>query len=343
MSIQVENISKTIDGRPIIQDISFEWRPQRIIGLVGRNGAGKTTLFRTLANHYLPTSGTLSIDGVDVQTTPVARQNLFYVDTQNNFFDGQTLAQISALYAEGYPKFDTDRLKQLLAEEQLPIKSRYRQLSKGQRMLFQILLALVSGTAYIILDEPFDGLDILVRERIVGRIVNEIAERPTSFLISSHNLEELDGLCDQVLFLKDDQLVANYDLETLRATAKKLQLVFPDKHVPAVVKDHGKLIKVYGRVLEVYFDHYTPELEAELKAAQPVMMAPCPLTISDVFRVKLGDQRAVMGGEWHDQSTSSSFMVVANAVVASMAARLAAGDWANDGHPNDSVATYFSR
>ena len=115
-------------------------------------------------------------------------------------------------------------------------------------------------------------------------------------MISSHNLDELDGLCDQVLFLQHHELVADYDLESLRATARKFQLVFADKHIPAVVKEHGQLIKVYGRVLEVYFADYTPTIETALQQKQPLMMAVQPLTITDVFRVKLGDRQAVWGG-----------------------------------------------
>ncbi|VDG23370.1 ATP-binding cassette domain-containing protein [Lactiplantibacillus mudanjiangensis] len=297
MSIQVKGISKNIQHRPIITDITFDWQPGRIVGLVGRNGAGKTTLFRTLAAHYLPDAGQLIIDDQNVDQKPLARQNLFYIDTQNNFFSNQTLKQLGDTYALGYPDFDVNRLQTLLSEEKLTPTSRYRQLSKGQRMLFQILLALASGTPYIILDEPFDGLDILVRERIVARIVDAVSDQQTSFLISSHNLTELDGLCDQVLLLKDQQLVANYDLEQFRTQARKLQLVFPTKTLPAVVKDAGHLVKVYGRVLEVYFDHYTDDVDAALKAAKPVMMEPCPLTITDLFRVKLGDQAAVMVGD----------------------------------------------
>lgn len=297
MSIKVSGLSKTINQQPILTEISFEWPATRIIGLVGRNGAGKTTLFRTMADHYRPDAGTMTIDGQDVSQHPAARQKLFYIDTQNNFFGNQTLGQIATQYAIGYTNFDTSRFEQLLKTERLTLKSHYRQLSKGQRMLSQILLALASDAPYVILDEPFDGLDILVRERIVALIVSAAADRQISFLISSHNLDELDGLCEQALFLKDQHLVANYDLEALRQRARKLQLVFKTKTVPAVIKDHGQLINVYGRVLEVYFDDYTDELDAELKAADPVMMTDCPLTITDVFRVKLGDARNLLGGE----------------------------------------------
>ncbi|MCT4457907.1 ABC transporter ATP-binding protein [Lactiplantibacillus paraplantarum] len=296
MSIQVKTLSKRIDNRDILRGITFTWQPGRIVGLVGRNGVGKTTLFRTMADHYLADEGELVIDGQSVLQQPQCRQKLFYIDTQHHFFGGQRLRQIITTYALAYDNFDQPRLMQLLAVEQLSIKSYYQQLSKGQQMLFQILLALASNVPYIILDEPFDGLDILVRERIVAHIVDEVAERGTSFLISSHNLDELDGLCDQVLFLQQHELVADYDLENLRATARKFQLVFADKNVPAVVKEHGQLIKVYGRVLEVYFANYTPAIEMALQQAQPLMMAAQPLTITDVFRVKLGNRQAVWGG-----------------------------------------------
>jgi len=297
MGIKVSGLSKSINQQLIIENVTFDWQPGRIIGLVGRNGAGKTTLFRTMAAHYLADHGTLVIDGEDVAQKPAVRRRLFYIDTQNNFFNHQPLSQLIKTYALSYDHFDSQRMLRLLAEEQLTATSHYQQLSKGQRMLFQILLALASQTPYIILDEPFDGLDVLVRERIVARIVDEMTSRQASFLISSHNLDELDGLCDQILFLKKHQLIANYNLEQLRATARKFQLVFPQKEVPAIVKETGQLIKVYGRVLEVYFADYTPTIEAALQAADPVMMADQPITVTDVFRVKLGDHQAVMVGE----------------------------------------------
>ncbi|WP_047999810.1 ATP-binding cassette domain-containing protein [Lactiplantibacillus herbarum] len=297
MGIKVSGLSKSINQQLIIENVTFDWQPGRIIGLVGRNGAGKTTLFRTMAAHYLADHGTLVIDGADVAQKPAVRRRLFYIDTQNNFFNYQTLSHLIKTYALSYDHFDSQRMLRLLAEEQLAVTSHYQQLSKGQRMLFQILLALASQTPYIILDEPFDGLDVLVRERIVTRIVDEMTSRQASFLISSHKLDELDGLCDQILFLKNHQLIANYDLEQLRVTARKFQLVFPQKAVPAIVKENGQLIKVYGRVLEVYFADYTPTIETALQAAEPVMMADQPITVTDVFRVKLGDYQAVMVGE----------------------------------------------
>ncbi|MCS8605181.1 ATP-binding cassette domain-containing protein [Lactiplantibacillus pentosus] len=297
MSIEVKALSKQIDRREILTDITFTWQPGRIVGLVGRNGVGKTTLFRTMADHYLADGGELVIDGQSVLQQPQCRQKLFYIDTQHNFLGSQRLRQIITTYALGYDDFDQLRLEQLLKVEHLSVKSHYQQLSKGQQMLFQILLALASKVPYIILDEPFDGLDLLVRERIVTHIIDEVAERGTSFLISSHNLDELDGLCDQVLFLEQHELIANYDLEALRSKARKFQLVFADKHMPDVVKQQGQLIKVYGRVLEVYFPDFTPAIETALHQAQPLMMAEQPLTIADVFRVKLGDRQAVLGGE----------------------------------------------
>ena len=172
MSIQVKALSKRIDNREILRGITFTWQPGRIVGLVGRNGVGKT------------------------------RQKLFYIDTQRHFFGGQRLRQIITTYALAYDDFDQSQLTALLAAEHLSTKSYYQRLSKGQQMLFQILLALASHVPYIILDEPFDGLDIIVRERIVAYMVEEVAEHGVSFLISSHNLDELDGLCDQVLFME---------------------------------------------------------------------------------------------------------------------------------------------
>lgn len=287
MTLQVKQLSKQIDKRLIIEDISFEWAPGEIIGLVGRNGVGKTTLFRTMMNHYVANGGEVLVDGTSTLAKPALQQRLFFLDTQYNFLNNYRLWELPDFFKLVYGKFDQERYMQLLADFKLNRNSQYRRLSKGMRALVNMILALSSNATYIILDEPFDGLDVIVRENIATMIIDEVADQEKGFLISSHDLNELDGLSDRVLLLKDAKLLHDYNLEDVRSKAKKLQLVFNDKEIPAVLKAHSQVIRASGRVLVVVITDYTPEIDQELRALHPVLFEELPLTLEDLFRANL--------------------------------------------------------
>ncbi|MFC6273906.1 ATP-binding cassette domain-containing protein [Levilactobacillus tangyuanensis] len=287
MTLQVKQLAKEIDGRTIIDQISFDWAPGEIIGLVGRNGAGKTTLFRTMMNHYVADTGTVTVDGVDLHKVPAQQRQVFFIDTQYNFLDNYRLRQLPDMYELVYPNFDRERYAALLVKFELKEADQYRRLSKGMRALVNLILALTSNATYIILDEPFDGLDVIVRENIATMVIDEIAEEKKGFLISSHDLNELDGLSDRVLLLKENRLSQDYNLEEVREHAKKLQLVLKDREIPAVLKEHSHLIRVSGRVLVVVITDYTDEIDRQLRALEPVLLEELPLTLEDLFRANL--------------------------------------------------------
>lgn len=285
--LRVNKLSKTIDHRAIIEDISFDWRPGEIVGLVGRNGVGKTTLFRTMTNQYIADQGSVAIDDQKFTDVPAVQRQLFFIDTQYNFLSNYRLSELPDFYELVYTDFDRARYTDLLQRFELGAQDQYRRLSKGMRALVNLILALTSNVPYIILDEPFDGLDVIVRENIATMVIDEVADQTKGFLISSHDLNELDGLSDRVLLLKDSHLAHDYNLEDVRAKAKKVQLVFKDKVVPDVLKQHSQLIRVSGRVLIVVFPEYTPELEAAVRALNPVLFEELPLTLEDLFRANL--------------------------------------------------------
>lgn len=285
--LRVSELSKTINKNVIIEDISFDWQPGEIVGLVGRNGVGKTTLFRTMTQQYLADHGQVVIDDQDLTTVPAMQRQLFFIDTQYNFLANYQLRELPGFYAAVYDRFDRSRYRALLQKFDLNENAQYRRLSKGLRALVNLILALAANAPYIILDEPFDGLDVIVRENIASMVIDEVADQQKGFLISSHDLNELDGLSDRVLFLKDSRLVHDYNLEDVRAKAKKVQLVFQDKQIPAVLKANSQLIRVSGRVLVVVFPDYTPEIERQLQDLQPVLFEELPLTLEDLFRANL--------------------------------------------------------
>lgn len=287
MSLQVENLSKQINGRDIISEISFQWQPGEIIGLVGRNGVGKTTLFRTMMNHYEADTGRVLIDDQDPRHMPERQRQVFFLDTQYNFMNNYSLKELATFFVITYPQFDQQRYTELLAHFELNAGSQYRRLSKGMRALVNVILALASNATYLILDEPFDGLDVIVRENIATMVIDEVADQQKGFLISSHDLNELDGLSDRVLLLKESHLAHDYNLEDIRATAKKIQLVLRDKQIPEILKQRSKLIRVSGRVLVVVITNYDEAIDQELRALNPVLLEELPLTLEDLFRANL--------------------------------------------------------
>jgi len=175
----------------------------------------------------------------------------------------------------------------LLAQYRLPLKQNYRQLSKGMRGLFNIILAISSHARYILLDEPFDGLDVIIRKNVIRLLLDQVGEQQFSLLITSHNLAELEPLIDRTLILKDRTISHDYRLETLRQTARKLQLVLKTNEIPALVKEKGRLLNISGRVMVVYFPDYTDKIKQELSALDPVLCEALPITLEDVFEANL--------------------------------------------------------
>lgn len=290
--MKVNNLQKTIDGQAILEEINFSLNPQEIVGLVGRNGSGKTTLFRTLAGHYLLDGGEVTIAGMDLAKAVEQKTQLFYIDELDNFLKYYSLKKINEFYRLAYPKFDQDRYLALLKENEFHQRMTYRRLSKGMQGLYQMILAISSEANYLLLDEPFDGLDVIVRKKVIALLLDHLATHENcSIMIASHNLAELEGIIDRVLLLKGKSIVKDYSLEQMREHARKLQLVFRRKGVPAFVKEQAKLLSIQGRVVTVIFEEYTSELADQLKALEPVVMEELPLSLEDLFEANLRQEK----------------------------------------------------
>lgn len=287
----VKQLTKTIDHRSVLKDIEFELSESEIVGLVGRNGSGKTTLLRVLAGQYLPDTGDITIDQKSVFQHPIVKQEIFFIDEKENFLRTYSLQKIAKFYQIAYPKFNQLLFSDLVKKHEFSLKQNYRQLSKGQQALFQIILAVSSNARYLLLDEPFDGLDVIVKKEVIGLLMEHLSEHSRTALISSHNLTELENLVDRVLLLKNQSIIKDYRLEEMRENAKKLQLVFKTKKVPSVVKENSKMLDFQGRVVTVVFEHFSEELEAAIKEFDPIVYEELPLSLEDLFEANLKQHR----------------------------------------------------
>lgn len=285
--LTIEHLDKQINQQFILENINFEQAPGEIIGLVGRNGAGKSTLLKCIAGHYLLDDGQILIEQQSLATNLALKTQIFYIDEDQLFFNHLTLQKIGRFYQQAYPQFDLAQMTTLMAQYQLKNTQNYRQLSKGMRGLFNIILAISSHAQYLLLDEPFDGLDVIIRKNVIRLLLDQVGQRQVSLLITSHNLAELEPLIDRTLILKDRTIQQDYQLETLRETARKLQIVLKTTEVPALIKEQGRLLNISGRVMVVYFPNYTDELAQQIAALEPVLCEPLPITLEDIFEANL--------------------------------------------------------
>lgn len=294
--MDVQKLTKIIHQQLILDDISFSLPKGEIVGLVGRNGTGKTTLLRTLAGQYISEKGEIIIEGSNILTSPMFKEEIFYIDEKANFFASYTLDQLYRFYSYVYPQFDHIMYQELMSTHHLQRTMRFKSISKGMQGLFKMILAISSKASYLLLDEPFDGLDIIVRKEVIALLVGYIEETGNTALIASHDLSELDHLVDRVFFLKGAALSLGYELEKTKEQARKLQLVFKQKTIPDYIKQHTTILSIQGRVVVVLLDHYTPEVFAELQALEPLLIEELPLSLEDLFIAKLGEnQKGVRG------------------------------------------------
>lgn len=286
--MKVTNLRKQMDDEIIITQINFELYPNEIVGLIGRNGSGKTTLFRTIAGNYLPETGDILLDDVSIYQDPSQKSQIFYIDELDNFLKSYNLKKLNQFYRLAYPQFDQDLYLHLVQENGFPEHLNYRRMSKGMQGLYQMILAIASGAKYLLLDEPFDGLDVIVRKKVIGLLLEHVAsEAGRSVLIASHNLKELEDIIDRALLLKGKTIVRDYRLESMRENARKLQLVFKTKKIPAVVKENSKLLTIQGRVITAVFERFTPDLAQAIKDCEPLLMEELPLSLEDLFEANL--------------------------------------------------------
>lgn len=286
MRIEIKDLAERIEHQDILHDINFTWHTGEIMGLVGRNGAGKTTLMRTITAAYRPNSGTVLLDDHDLALEPAMRTHMVFLDNDNLFFGGTRLRKVADFYATAYPRFDGNQFTDLLDKNNIDTTATFNSLSKGNRAYVLMALALATNAEFILLDEPFDGLDVIVREQIIDLVIDTATQGARTFMIASHNLDELDGLADRVAFLKHGTISQVYTLEDVRAEAVKMQLVFRDGAVPAVVQEHGRIVSRRGRVLEVIFPTYTDAVAQALAKAKPVMQDELPLQLTDLFKLE---------------------------------------------------------
>ena len=286
--IQVKDLVKTFDGFRALDNANVTVPQGAIYGLVGPNGAGKTTLLRHLTGVYRPDSGTLSVDGWEVWENPAVKTRIASIPDDWYYFMQASIREMMRYYKGFYPQFNRERYEKLKSVFALNETQPIRRMSKGMQKQAAFWLAMCCMPDYLILDEPVDGLDPVMRRQVWGLIMQDVAERGTTVLVSSHNLRELEDVCDHVGIMNKGTVLLERSLSELQDNTVKLQIVF-DGDAPELPESLTVLHRsAVGRVHTIIFRGAQHDIEAALAQFKPVFMEAVPLTLEEIFIYELG-------------------------------------------------------
>ena len=296
--IKINNVVKTFDGFRALDGLTMHVEKGSIYGLVGPNGAGKSTILRHITGVYRPDSGSILVNGQPVYENPAVKVKMGVIPDELYYFNSASTRDMMKFYRGLYPQFDDKRyeaLKKIFTEvdENHPI----RRLSKGMQKQSAFWLALCCQPEVLVLDEPVDGLDPVMRRQIWSLLMGDVAQRGTTVLVSSHNLRELEDVCDHVGILSHGKVLLERSLSELQDNIVKLQLAFHTPELPRLPEGIDVLHTAQlGRVWTLIVRGSMDEVKNRFAALNPILMEALPLTLEEIFIYELGGE----GYEVHD-------------------------------------------
>ena len=286
--IEVKDVIKTFDGFSALNAATLTVPQGSVYGLVGPNGAGKSTLIRHLTGIYRQDAGVVRMDGQDVWENAALKSRVAAIPDDWFYFHQATIRDMMRFYRGFYPNFSMERYEKLKEVFNISEKMPIRRMSKGMQKQVAFWLALSSMPDYLILDEPVDGLDPVMRRQVWSLMMGDVAERGTTVLVSSHNLRELEDVCDHVGIMDHGKVLLERSLAALQDNMVKLQVVFKEgmDDVPADLPVlHASRL---GRVHTLIMRMSAEEATARLNVYDPVLVDAVPLTLEEIFIYELG-------------------------------------------------------
>ena len=285
--IEVRNVVKEFDGFRALDGMSMTVPKGSVYGLVGPNGAGKSTIIRHLTGIYRQDSGEILVEGTPIFETPEVKSRIAYIPDDIFYFSNASIREMADFYRSVYPHFDEERFKKLGEVFKLDPKRQMRRLSKGMQKQAAFWVAVSLRPEILILDEPVDGLDPVMRRQIWSIIMADVAENGTTVLVSSHNLRELEDVCDHVGIMNKGKVMLERSLTDLQENIVKIQLALPDGGtLPEGLDILHK--SSTGRLQSLIMHGSAAELEEKLAEAQPLFIDVVPLTLEEIFIYELG-------------------------------------------------------
>ena len=287
--IEVRGLKKTFDGFAALDGADLSVPRGAVYGLVGPNGAGKTTLLRHLTGVYHQDSGSVTFDGEEVWENAGVKARIASIPDDWFYFMQAGLRDMMRFYRGFYPAFSMERYEKLKEVFQLDEKRPIRRLSKGMQKQAAFWLALSAMPDYLILDEPVDGLDPVMRRQVWSLLLGDVADRGTTVLVSSHNLRELEDVCDHVGILNKGKVLLERSLSDLQDNTVKIQAAYAAAEEPALPPELEVLHRsAVGRVYTYIIRGKREDILHRMQALSPLLLEAIPLTLEEIFIYELG-------------------------------------------------------
>ena len=290
--LEAKNVVKAFDGFRALDGLTLTVPRGAIYGLVGPNGAGKSTLLRHVTGVYRQDSGSVLLEGDPIYENPAAKARIASIPDELYYFLSASTRDMMRFLRGFYPRFDTARYEALkdvftTVSDRQPI----RRLSKGMQKQAAFWLAMCCRPDILVLDEPVDGLDPVMRRQVWGLLMGDVAEHGTTVLVSSHNLRELEDVCDHVGILSRGKVLIERSLSDLQENLVKMQVVFQEREMPRLPEDLEVLhVSRVGRIHTLIVRGNATEVTNRLAAFGPILLEALPLTLEEIFIYELGGE-----------------------------------------------------
>lgn len=295
--IKVENVIKTFDGFKALDGLNLHVEKGSVYGLVGPNGAGKSTIIRHLTGIYRQDSGKVTIDGQEVFDNADIKRRIAYIPDDLYFFLNSDMDDMAKFYQGIYKDYNMDRYNKLLSViTTIDRKKTIRKMSKGMQKQAAFVLAMCQMSDVMILDEPVDGLDPVMRRQIWSLLMQDVTERQVTVLVSSHNLRELEDVCDTVGIMNQGKMLLEKSLFSMQEGITKLQVAFKDNNSPEINEESIDGVKLLsntknGSVFTLIVKCSEEEIKAKMSKYEPLLLDTVPLTLEEIFIHELGGEQ----------------------------------------------------
>lgn len=287
--IQVKNVTKYFDDFKVLDDFSLNVRKGTIYGLVGPNGAGKTTIINHINGVLKPLEGEITINGTPVYENVNVKQRVLSIADDWFYYSTYTIKQMAHFYADIYPHFNFKRYEAIKEIFKIDEKRQIRKLSKGMKKQVAFWLVLSAMPQVLILDEPLDGLDPVMRKQVLNLVIADVADREMTVLVSSHNLRELEDICDWVGIIHQGRMIIEKPLDDIKGSVHKYQMVL-DESVAKKLEENENVLHISktGSVYSVIMRGDAEATHENLKVLSPALCERISLTLEEVFIYELG-------------------------------------------------------
>lgn len=282
--IKADNLTKRYDDIVAVDRVNAEIKDASVFGLIGTNGAGKSTFLRMLSGILKPDEGSVTIDGETVFENESVKRRFFYISDDQHYFSNATPEDMKVFYSRVYPKFDKARFGKLMEGFDLNPKRKINTFSKGMKKQLSIACGICAGTDYLFCDETFDGLDPVMRQAVKSIFAEDMEDRNLTPIIASHNLRELEDICDHVGLLHKGGILLSKDLDDMKLNIHKVQCVLSEEMGPEDLTMLDRLkTEQRGKLLTITVRGNRTEVENVMESYHPVFYELIPLSLEEIF------------------------------------------------------------